>query len=526
MQRNIVIVGAGLAGMVAAYMAQQEGAEVVLIDKGTIGLGTNSSLSNGVFAGPTLSCSSDAYMQDVIEAGRHINRQSVVRLIAQEAPHAFQSLRSVGIHLRETSSHHIVESPLPDVIPGVALMKKLSEALGNNGMIHVMKGFYVTELLIREDRVWGVKGINRIGKEISIHSPAVVLATGGAGAIYLRNDNQRGIMGQGYYLAARAGLQLWDMEFIQFYPLVIAEPHLPQLIMYPPFPKEVKLINASGEDIIEKYSLGDINRAVRTQRDEISAWLFGETQVGPVYMDLRNVPDPLWKIHPLSLLKKLKFDFRSKPVAVSPAAHFCMGGVRTDERGQTDLKGLFACGEIVWGLHGANRLGGNALTECVVTGSIAGRYAAQYSRNIQAVPLCNEEYTKTSVSQRLSSKADLRGLLRSIREVAWNHAGVIRFEEGMKEGLIKVKEVKKQLKASIPIDPIEKILRDDLTSALFVLEAILMAGIGREESRGSFIRKDFPREDNINWRKNSRLQYDSEKDRFSIDYISGSGNRF
>ena len=519
MHKNIVIVGAGLAGMVAAYTAQQEGAEVVLIDRGAIGLGTNSSLSNGVFAGPTLSCSSDAYIQDVIETGRYINRQSVVSLVAREAPQAFQLLRSLGITLRETSSHHIVESPSPGVIPGVALMKILQENLRNHEKIHVMKGFYVTELLVRENRICGVKGISREGKEISIQSPAVVLATGGAGAIYLRNDNQRSIMGQGYYMAARAGLQLWDMEFIQFYPLVIAEPQLPQLIMYPPFPKETKLINASGEDIIEKYELGDINRAIRTQRDEISAWLFGEIQVGAVYMDLRDVPDPLWETHPLSLLKKIKFDFRSNPVAVSPAAHFFMGGVRTDESGQTDINGLFACGEIVWGLHGANRMGGNALTECVVTGNIAGRHAAQHSRNFQAVPMHNEEYKKTSVPQKLPSQADLRGLRRFIREIAWNHAGVVRFEKGMKEGLTKVEEVKRQLKAAIPFDPAEKILRDDLTSSLFVLEAILTAGAGRKESRGSFIRQDFPREDAINWRKNSCLQYDPDKERFSIDYI-------
>jgi len=237
-------------------------------------------------------------------------------------------------------------------------------------------------------------------------------------------------------------------------------------------------------------------------------------------MDLRDVPDPLWETHPLSLLKKIKFDFRSNPVTVSPAAHFFMGGVRTDESGQTDIEGLYACGEIVWGLHGANRMGGNALTECVVTGNIAGRHAAQYSRNFQAVSLHNEEYAKTSVPQKQPSKAHLRRLLGFIREIAWNHAGVVRFEKGMKEGLTKVEEVKRQLKAAITFDPMEKILRDDLASGLFVLEAILTAGIGREESRGSFICRDFPLEDNINWRKNSCLQYDPEKESFSIDYIS------
>ncbi len=518
MPSTIIIVGAGLAGMVAAYVAQQGSADVVLVDRGPIGIGTNSSLANGVFAGPTHHYGIDAYIQDTLETGRYINSQSVVRLVAQEAPGAFQFLRSLGLILRETSNHHIVESPLPGVIPGVVLIKKLSETLKSLERIRIIKGFYVTEILVRENQVRGVKGINGKGEEISIQSPAVVLAAGGAGAIYLRNDNQKQILGQGYYLAAKAGLQLWDMEFVQFYPLVIAEPDLPQMLVYPPYPVEAKLINASGEDIIGKYNLGDINRAIRKKRDEISAWLFEESQVGPVYMDFRDVPGPSWETHPFSLLKKIKFDFHSKRIAVAPAAHFFMGGVRTDNNGQTDINGLFACGEVVWGLHGANRMGGNALTECVVTGSIAGRQAAQYCRNFPVDFLHHEEITKASVPRRPPSKVDFRGLLRIIREIAWNNAGVVRSKAGMQEGLAKVAEVKLRFKEMISNTPAERILMEDLMSALFTLEAILSASLGRQESRGSFIHKDFPDEDNVNWRKNSCLRYSPEEGSFSVDY--------
>ena len=520
MRNKIIIVGTGLAGMVAAYVAQREGAEVVLVDRGPIGIGTNSSLANGVFAGPTRQCSSDAYIQETCETGRYINNQSVVRLIAEKAPDAFQFLRSLGLNLRETSNHHIIESPLPGIIPGVVLMKKLVETLKNLERIHFIKGLHITEILVGKNNVCGVKGINKKGEEISIRSPVVVLATGGAGAIYLRNYNQKNIMGQGYYLAAKAGLQLWDMEFIQFYPLVLAEPHLTQLLVYPPYPKEAKLINAAGEDIIKKYNLGDINRAIRKKRDEISAWLFEESGAGTVRMDFRDVPDHLWEIHPLSLMKKINFDFRSKPVAVSPAAHFFMGGVRTDGTGQTDVNGLFACGEIVWGLHGANRMGGNALTECVVTGSIVGRHTAQYCRDFRKVSLHHEELPKAPVPHQPRSKDGLKGILRTIREIAWNHAGVVRSEEGMQEGFAKVEDIKQQLRGIIPEYPAEKILSEDLMSAIFTLESILTASIGRQESRGSFIRKDFPQEDNVNWSKNSCLQYYAGEERFSVDYHS------
>jgi len=520
MRNKIIIVGAGLAGMVAAYEAQNEGAEVVLVDKGPIGIGTNSSLANGVFAGPTHDCSSDIYIQETCETGRHINNQSVVRLISEEAPGAFQFLRSLSLNLRETSNQHIVEAPLPDTIPGVVLMKKLAETLKNLDRIDVIKGLYVTEIMVEKNHVCGVKGITRKGEEISLPTPVVVLATGGAGAIYLRNDNQKKTMGQGQYLGAKAGLQLWDMEFIQFYPLVLAEPHLPQLIVYPPYPKEAKLINAAGDDIIGKYGLGDINAAIRKKRDEISMWLFEESSAGPVKMDFRDVPDHLWENHPLSLLKKINFDFRTKPVTVSPAAHFSMGGVRTDGDGQTAVKGLFACGEMLWGLHGANRMSGNALTECVVTGRIVGRHAAQCCRDFPKVSLPQGEPSKASVPQTPRTKDSLKGILTTIREIAWDHAGIVRSGKGMQDGLVKVEEIKRQLRGIVPENPAEKILSKDLTSALFALEAILTAGIGRQESRGSFIRRDFPDEDNVNWRKNSCLRYHAGEERFSVDYHS------
>ncbi|HET6460038.1 MAG TPA: FAD-dependent oxidoreductase [Syntrophales bacterium] len=524
MRSKIIIVGTGLAGMVAAYEAQNEGAEVVLVDRGPIGIGTNSSLANGVFAAPMHYSSSDTYIQETCETGRHINNQSVVKLIAEKAPGAFQLLRLLNLNVRETSNQHIVESSLPGVIPGVVMMKKLVETLKKLDRINVIRGLYITEIMHEKNHVCGVKGINKKGEEISLQSSVVVLATGGAGAIYLRNDNQKKTMGQGYYLAAKAGLQLLDMEFIQFYPLVLAEPHLSQMLVYPPYPKEAKLINAGGEDIIKKYNLEDINVAIRKKRDEISAWLFAESVAGNVKMDFRDVPDHLWETHPLSLLKKINFDFRSKPFAVSPAAHFFMGGVRTDGNGQTDVNGLYACGEIVWGLHGANRMSGNALTECIVTGKIVGHHAAHSCRKFPKVSLPYEEMLTAAVPQQPRLKEGLNEILRTIRETAWNHAGIVRSRKSMQDGLTKVEEIKRQLSGITPKNPAEKILSKDLASAVFTLQAILTAGIGRRETRGSFIRKDFPHEDNVNWRKNSCLRYHTGNEGFSVDYNPVSSN--
>jgi aspartate oxidase len=120
-----------------------------------------------------------------------------------------------------------------------------------------------------------------------------------------------------------------------------------------------------------------------------------------------------------------------------------MGGVRTDDNGQTGVNGLYACGEIVWGLHGANRMSGNALTECIVTGQIVGRHAAQSCCKFPKVSLPQEELLKASVPPQPRLKEGLKGILRTIRETAWNHAGIVRSREGMQDGLVKVKEIEK-----------------------------------------------------------------------------------
>ena len=226
MKNHVIIIGAGLAGMVAAISAHDEGSRVTLIDRGSVGLGTNSALSGGLFAGPTFLNSPEDYIRETLDVGRGINRAGLVRLVASKATEAFDFLRSMGLTLIEFPSAFAVESTSPEIIRGVTLAKKIAEKVRELPNIQIVTSFYVTEIVIENGRTQGVKGFNREGKDLEIASDEVVLATGGAGAVYAKNDNQKTTMGQGYHLAAQAGLSLWDMEFVQCYPLVIAEPHL------------------------------------------------------------------------------------------------------------------------------------------------------------------------------------------------------------------------------------------------------------------------------------------------------------
>jgi succinate dehydrogenase/fumarate reductase flavoprotein subunit len=514
MEKNVIVVGAGLAGMVAAYMAQKEGAKVLIIDRGSIGLGTNSAMANGVIAGPTGSYSRKEYIADTIDIGRRTNRRFMVEIAADEAESAISFLRSIGLNIVEGTDTYSVKSPDPEIIPGVAIVKKIAGAFHGLDRLSTLTGFYVTDIVRTEGSACGIRGLDTTGKEKTFAADAMVLATGGAGAIYLKNDNQKTIMGQGYWLAAKAGLALWDMEFIQYYPLVFSDPHLPSSIVFPPYNNAVELTNNRGEKILEKYQLGNINEAVLKKRDKFSAILFNELQSGPVWMDFRKVPSHLWKKHPLSLLTKMKFDFSSKPVSVSSAAHFFMGGVRIDEKGETELPGLFACGEVVSGLHGANRRGGNALLECIVYGTIAGRNAARYALKNDSKPFREKG---TLQNDKIGGEGDLRAIRKEIREIAWNYAGVVRNESGIKEGLKRIEKVETALKEIALKSKKDIRLKLDLKSAAFITRTILTASLGRHESRGGFIRSDFPEED-VKWTKNSCLKYDVDNNTFSLAF--------
>ena len=518
MAKRVIIIGAGLAGLTAAHAAAKEGATVLVVDRGPIGIGTNSSLANGFFAGPSEKYSPEDYIHDTLLAGRGLNRESLVRLVAREAPSAMQFLRSAGMLLQSRGTQRRVISPDPSVIPGVILMRKLTELVRKLDGVHVLPGFYVSEIPCHNGRVCGVRGFNHKGEDIDIDAASVVLATGGAGAIYHRHDNQKKILGQGYALAARAGLDLRDMEFVQFFPLVLADPRLPALIVYPPFAREAKIVNAAGEDILEKHGLGDVNDAILKKRDTFSALLCEEGKKGIVCLDLRGVPASAWATHPLAIFKRLRFDFRSNPVAVSPAVHFLMGGVRTDNRGRTQIDGLFACGEIQWGLHGANRMGGNAMTECIVSGAIAGRSAAERVLGELTVPSCREKPRRASRAPASPESAAIHDILSEIRSIAWECAGIVRSEEGLLKGLERLESVERRLELPGAADRGVRALLEDARAGALTLRAILQASLGRKESRGSFLRSDFQDEDDCNWRRNSCLNYDADRNSFAVLY--------
>ena len=500
--------------MTAAFAAHGLGARVTLLARSAIGLATNSALSNGQFTGPTTDYPAASYIKDTLQIGRNLNNLARVELNAQKAPQAFAFLAQQGLNLRERQAFVSVLGHSPKVMPGATLVKRLAQNLAALPGVQTRPGLYVTQLMVDQGQVRGVSCLDRQGRTLNLPASAVILAAGGAAALYQRNDNQKNALGQGYALAARAGLDLWDMEFVQFYPIVLAAPSLPGMMIYPPYPPEARLVDHRGEDLTQKHGLGDLNQAIRAQRDRLSALIFEESQQGPVGMDLTQVPAENWQRYPLALLAGKHFPFADSPVPILPGAHFCMGGLAVDPDGATGLGGLFACGEMVWGLHGANRRGGNALTECLVTGQAAGLAAARQA--LAAGP--DQRRASTSRKTAPAPHPALKKMRARLRALAWNHAGLLRGEDSMLEGLADLDALQEELGRLEPPQARSQ-AGHDLDAACLVLRAILLASLGRKESRGAFARLDYPQQNNRHWRVNSRLRVKPENGTWDLDHF-------
>lgn len=507
---DILVIGGGLAGLMASLEAEQTGLQVLITGKFAIGSGTNTNLSNGAFTVANSLFSREDHLRETILSGRGLSHPGMVQTLIDQGPNAMEKLKGYGVSLIENQMGYFVERQKGSAtLPGVLLIHPLKERLRNSS-IRIAPGLVIFDLIVEDGRARGAFGFLGDGRPCLIQSKAIILAAGGAGAIYQRNDNQRTILGDGYGLALRAGLTLLDLEFVQFYPFVIAEPRLHTFILYPPYPKEAKLLDEKGENLLERLRLGnDLNQAIITQRDSLSLTLFEVSRNGDIYFDLRQVPEERWDHYPLNFLKRSKFPFRERPFLVSPAVHFCMGGVETDRDQRTALAGLFAAGEVVWGVHGANRLGGNALTECAVFGMLSGRSASEYAAGREP------ETFSESFKRRWERKAEgylkkgrwafdpPRDILRNLKTLAWKYAGPIREEGSLKEGLERLTSLEKKIEKIYAATLKDLFRKKELENAALILKAILTGSLSREESRGAFFRQDFPGQNDRQWLKNT-----------------------
>jgi aspartate oxidase len=358
-----------------------------------------------------------------------------------------------------------------------------------------------------KDENWRAEGVETAtGKRRFFGARALIMATGGASALYRRHDNPRGMLGDGYILALNAGARLQDMEFVQFYPLGLAEPGLPPFIIPPGLADRGRLLNGAGEDIHDKYDIHE-RPAAELARDALSRALFIEIErLGQdVWLDARSVPAEGWRADPFSAsTEKLlgeRYGAKHRPLRVAPMAHHVMGGVSITSHCETSVPGLFAAGEVTGGLHGANRMGGNALTETMVFGKRAGEAAAAWSFDRPAVrvsppPAGRREPVKAGREKNF----DADDLMRRLQDIMWREGGIMRSPGGLHRALSAVSEWEEAVDHGPWQMESRSVQRQiDLRIALKVAALVLQAALRRRESRGAHFREDFPAQSDSDW---------------------------
>ncbi len=248
LRADVAIIGTGGAGMMAALVAAERGVDVLIVGKAAVGRGTCTSFAGGYFTSSSRKFSTEQHNAATCEIGRYINDLQLVDLITQRGATCLEKLSGMGVRLLPMANGFRVDNQDNEkLIPGYALVNSMRRAMDARD-IKSLPGFHCLELIIEDDAVAGILGVTAEGPAV-ISAPSVILATGGAGAIYLRNDNPMGITGDGYAMALRAGCRLRDMEFVQFYPVGIAEPGIVSNLILPPFPKEARVY-----DIKRRYT--------------------------------------------------------------------------------------------------------------------------------------------------------------------------------------------------------------------------------------------------------------------------------
>lgn len=506
---DVLVIGSGGAGLRAAIAAKSTGADVVMASKFNIGKTSNTYISKGVMAtlgfGPPED-NIDQYIDDTLKVGRFLNDRAMVEAIARQQENETAFLQQCGAAFAMDG-----DKPMLLHIPGHQYPRHLVAAnWKGSDIVFPLKHFaakqgvvfeehlFVSSILSSDGRVSGACGITTDGLFITILAPAVVLATGGYSQIFMNTNNVPGITGDGQALCYELGLPLKDMEFVQFYPTAMGRRGSRLLLNEKLLAQDgVSLKNQAGENIIKKYGFDDF---LTVTRDLLAQIMMKETVKGIVVLDLTHMPSGIDK--QLSHLLPASYWKGEKRFQVVPTAHFCMGGVITDDYGQTPLAGLFAAGEIAAGAHGANRLGGNSLSEIFSMGFISGSCAAAQTKtpqksNVIKALADNERYR---IDQQFSSRGtDPDELLSNLKQVMWHKAGILRHGPHLEQALQMLENPWPDIRVRTPAELIKSL---ELYNMRLIATAVCKAALMRTESRGSHFRTDFSTEDNDNWLKN------------------------
>lgn len=524
---DIVIVGAGLAGMRAALEAVKVNLNVAIVSKVHPVRSHSVAAQGGINAALKEDDSWEAHAFDTVKGSDYLADQDAVEILCKEAPENILELDRMGAVFSRDERGRIAQRPFGALSyprtcyaadrTGHALLHVMYEQILKAG-VWIYDEWLVVSLVVEDGICRGVICLDlATGRLHRLHSKAVILATGGYGRVYRHTTNALINTGDGMALALRAGARLMDMEFVQFHPTTLRRTGI--LITEGARGEGGYLLNREGERFMERYapekmelaSRDVVSRAEQTEIDE------GRGVDGCVLLDLRHLGER--KIDErLSQIRQLSIDFEGidpvhEPIPVKPGVHYSMGGIEVNVWGETGIEGLYGAGECACvSVHGANRLGGNSLLETIVFGRRAGIRAAEYASNTDLKPfpdtfLVDAAHEIALILNR--EEGERASMLREELSSTMNeYVGVFRDEEGLKKALDKILELKDRYKR-VYIDDRGDVFNTDLQNALelrsilTLAETIVLGALNRKESRGAHYRRDYPRRDDKRWLKHS-----------------------
>jgi len=519
MDRRLIVIGSGGAGLVAAIAARKPGVEVLVLSKTPKGLASCTAYAGGIF---TLGCGKvlpEFHASKTMEIGGYVNDPRLVQIFSDQAKASLEEIRSWGVTLRLTENGHAsVRSTAPNpFMAGYGMVKELYHIALDMG-IKFLENVAVTSLRMEEMTVTGVECVDwTSGKILGLGCSAVIIAAGGGGHIYQRTDNPSRMTGDGYSLALRAGAQLRDMEFVQFYPLGWDEPGFTNWMLDLALIDRVPLTDSHGKEFlleaIHSWGLKDGMEANYFARDKASIFMTRHfNSGGEALLHLEELPEKEWDQEPFSeMLPFYPRDIKPweyGPVRVSPIQHYMPGGIIIDGACSTGIEGLYACGEATGGVDGASRIGGNALTNIVTFGLIAGRSAAGSLRD--GKDDFSPAFTCSIVNSWKTGTLNALEMRNAIRAIVQKSLGPVRTASGIRQAIDELNEIRHNLAKLSVKDRQDLLLALEMQGLVDTSLAVGQAALMREESRGVHFREDFPLKRD-EWKKNIEVYQRNER---------------
>ena len=509
---DFLIVGAGIAGLRAAITLAAAG-RVLVVTKEALGESNTQYAQGGIAVAISGSEDVELHREDTLAAGDGLVDPIAARVLVEEGPARVEELLGwdthfdryatgelmltrEGAHSRNRILHANGDATGREI--GRALLARASATPG----ITLLPWTLLTDLITSDGRVNGATLLDENGEIRTVHARSVLLASGGAGQVYSDTTNPAVATGDGIAAALAAGAELADMEFYQFHPTALSLSGVPRFLLSEALRGEgAWLVNAAGERFMHRYhpllELAPRDVVARAITREGMGTRPGETL--PVYLDMRHVTsvDPDARFPGISaFLHQHGLDLARDLIPVRPAAHYLMGGVRTDVDGRTSLPGLYAAGEVACtGVHGANRLASNSLLE----GLVFGARAAEAMRRESGDPVKAE--VRASLPTSDVSLPPVEEAIRRLQQQMWEHAGLLRDAE-----LLRSIDLAEATRYANAIPSSQWTRREyEARSLARVARAIVLCALAREESRGAHYRNDFPQRDDARFGTHSHL---------------------